>query len=56
MTKKTFTEREISDVMENAIKEYIQHFVDGRMTFSEFALIENLVIKIQNGFKELEKE
>ena len=55
MTEKMFTEREISDVMEEVIREYIQHFVDGRMTFSEFAIIENLVIKIQNGFKELEE-
>ena len=55
MTEKLFTEREITYVMEEAIREYLQHFVDGRMTFSEFALIENLVIKIQNGFKELEE-
>ena len=56
MTEKVFTEQEITDVMEEAIREYIQHFVDGRMSFGEFALIENLVIKIQNGFKALDKE
>ena len=55
MTEKRFTEQEVRDILETALKEYIQHFVDGRMTFGEFAIIENLVIKIQLGFKELEE-
>lgn len=55
MTEKVFTEQEITDVVEEAIRGYIQHFIDGRMTFSEFALLENLVFKIQNGLKELEE-
>lgn len=55
MTEKRFTEQEVRDILEKALKEYIQYFVDGRMTFGEFAIIENLVIKIQRGFKELEK-
>lgn len=55
MTDKVFTEQEVHDVLEEALKEYIQHFVDNKMTFGEFAIIENLVIKIQMGFKELKK-
>ncbi len=55
MTEKQFTEQEIRDILEKSLKEYIQHFVDGRMTFGEFAIIENLVLKIQMGFKELKE-
>lgn len=55
MTEKRFTEREICDILEEVIGEYIQHFINGKMTFGEFAIIENLVIKIQNGFKEYEE-
>ena len=55
MTDKRFTEKEVHDILEKAINEYLKHFIDGRMTFGEFAIIENLVIKIQLGFKELEE-
>lgn len=55
MTEKRFTEQEVRDILEKALKEYIQHFVDGKMSFGEFAIIENLVIKIQMGLKELKE-
>ena len=55
MTEKRFTQQEVHDILENVVKEYLQHFVDGKMTFSEFAIIENLVIKIQISLKEFEE-
>ena len=55
MTDKVFTEQEVRNILEEVLKQYIQYFNDGRMTFVEFAIIENLVIKIQLGFKELEE-
>lgn len=55
MTDKRFTQQEVHDILEKILKEYIQHFVNDKMTFSEFAIIENLVIKIQMGLKEFEE-
>lgn len=53
MTEKRFTEKEVSDVLGEVIGEYIDYFITGKMTFGEFAIVENLMTKIQNGFKEL---
>lgn len=55
MTEKRFTQQEVNNILEEVLQEYIQHFINDKMTFSEFVIIENLVIKIQMGFKELEK-
>lgn len=55
MIEKRFTQQEVHDILEEILKEYIQHFVNGKMTFGEFAIIENLVIKIQMGLKEFEE-
>lgn len=51
--EEVFTLKECNDVIDNVFTAYIMYFQDGRMTAQEFALVENILIKIQNGFKEL---
>ena len=51
--EEVFTVKECNDIIDSVFTAYIMYFQDGRMTAQEFALVENILIKIQNGFKEL---
>lgn len=53
MTEKRFTEKEIINAIEEVTKDYITLFQNDKMSYSEFALIENVVIKLQVKFREL---
>lgn len=53
MTEKQFTEKEISNAIEEVIKDYVILFQNDKMNYTEFALIENVVIKLQGKFREL---
>lgn len=51
MTEITFTEMEISEILDDVFKSYLQHYQASKMSFYEFAIIDNLVMKLQMEFK-----
>ena len=53
MTEIQFSEKEISHIFEEVVGDYLKHYQADKMTFSEFAIIENFLIKCQMKFKEL---
>ena len=56
MTEKRFTRKEISIVMSDVFNKYIKLFQTGDMTFSEYAIIENLGMKLANKFDEYDND
>ena len=56
MTEKQYTLKELNSVFDKVIEDYVIHYRDGKMTFSEFVIMENIVMKIQNGFQRLDND
>ena len=44
---KTFTRREINDILLDLSKDYSNLYKNGMMTFQEWSILENVFIKIQ---------
>lgn len=47
MTEKQFTETEINTKTNELMMAYTKHYSDGKMSFAEFTLIENVIIRVQ---------
>ena len=47
MTEKRFTETEINTKTNELMITYAKHYRDGKMSFAEFTLIENVIMKVQ---------
>ena len=52
MSEKTFTLEEINETTNEIFLGYFEHYKADRMSFSEYTLVENLIMKIQYSFKE----
>lgn len=53
MTEKTYTSAEINERTNQLIKVYSNHYRDGKMSFAEWTLIENVIMKVQLAFHEV---
>ena len=53
MTEKTYTSEEINKRTNQLIKAYSNHYRDGKMSFAEWTLIENVIMKVQLAFHEV---
>lgn len=53
MTEITFTEKEISEILNDVFKSYLQHYQANKMSFCEFVIIDNLLMKLQMEFKQV---
>ena len=47
MTEKQFTETEINTKTNELMIAYSKHYRDGKMSFAEFILIENVIMRVQ---------
>lgn len=47
MTEKTFSETEINSKTNELMMAYAKHYSDGKMSFAEFTLIENVIMRVQ---------
>lgn len=47
MTEKRFTETEINTKTNELMITYPKHYSDGKMSFAEFTLIENVIMRVQ---------
>ena len=47
MTEKRFTETEINTKTNELMIAYAKHYNDGKMSFAEFTLIENVIMRVQ---------
>lgn len=47
MTEKRFTETEINTKTNELMIAYAKHYSDGKMSFAEFTLIENVIMRVQ---------
>ena len=56
MTEKQFNGTEINQIIKNVFNDYIVLYQNGRMNFKEFAIIENILIKLEMAFKEIEND
>lgn len=56
MTGKQLTYRQVLDLIEEVYKDYFRIFQDDKMEFKDFAILENVLIKIQEKLKEAKPE
>lgn len=47
MTEKQFTEKEINIKTNELMIAYAKHYRDGKMSFAELTLIDNVIMKVQ---------
>ena len=47
MTEKRFTETEINTKTNELMMTYLKHYSDGKMSFAEFTLVENVIMRVQ---------
>ena len=47
MTKKKFTETEINTKTSDLMITYAKHYHDSKMSFAEYTLVENVLMKVQ---------
>lgn len=53
MTEKRFTETEINTKTNELMMAYAKHYSDGKMSFAEFTLIENVIMRVQLLFHDV---
>ena len=46
----TYTQEEINDITNLIYAEYYNYFKDGKMSFADMTLVENVIMKILSGF------
>lgn len=51
---KTFTVAEINKKTNEIFINYAQHYKNGKMSFAEYTLIQNVIMLVQNEFKDEE--
>lgn len=56
MTEKTFTQEQINELTNKVLLVYNQAFQNDKMSFMEYTLVENVIIKIQVGLDKMELE
>lgn len=56
MTEKRLTYRQVLDLIEEVYSDYFKIFQNDKMEFRDFAILENVLIKIQEKFKEASPE
>lgn len=56
MTEKTFTSKEINKKTQEYFKQYMELYMDDKMSFAEFTLIKSIIMEIQAKFEEMVKE
>lgn len=56
MSEKRLTHRQVLDLIEEVYKDYFGIFQDDKMEFKDFAILENVLIKIQEKLKEAKPE
>lgn len=56
MSEITFTKKEISKILDDVFGSYIQHYQSDKMSFQDFVIIDNLVMKLQIEFKRVYDE
>ena len=56
MTKKQFTIEEIYELTNKFYLIYTRLFANQQITFHEFTIIENTIMKLQQSFKDVDKE
>lgn len=56
MSEITFTEEEISKILDDVFRSYLQHYQSDKMSFQDFVIIDNLVMKLQMEFKRVYDE
>lgn len=53
----TISLRKVQNLINNVLMSYAEEYKSGRMNFSEYAIIENIGVRLQQEFdKELEEE
>lgn len=50
----TYTQEKINEVTNLIYANYFSYFKNGRMSFADITLVENVIIKVQNGFDDNE--
>ena len=53
MTEKTFTQEQINELTNKVLLVYNQAFQNDKMSFMEYTLVENVIIKIQVGLDKM---
>ena len=53
MTDKQITEKQTHKIISDVFEDYTNLYASNRMDFREFAIIENILIKLQLKFKEV---
>lgn len=56
MTEKTFTQEQINELTNKVLLVYNQAFQNDKMSFMEYILVENVIIKIQVRLDKMELE
>lgn len=56
MSEKRLTHRQVLDLIEEVYTDYFRIFQDDKMEFKDFAILENVLIKIQEKLKEAKPE
>lgn len=56
MTEKQFTIEEIYTTTNKLFINYAKLFKNGQISFAEYTLVENMIMKIQAGFEEMVNE
>lgn len=56
MTEKQFTMEEIYTTTNELVFSYGRLFKNGQISFAEYTLVENIIMKIQAGFEEMVNE
>lgn len=49
-----YTQEKINEITNLIYASYYNHFKNGRMSFADITLVENVIIKVQNGFDDNE--
>lgn len=53
---KTITYRELDKIINEVLKGYLNMLKAGNMSFSEFAILENVLLKINEGIEQKREE
>lgn len=51
MTEKTYTVSEINELTNKLWLQYVEHYRADKMSFNEYVIIENIIMKIQYLFE-----
>lgn len=54
MSKKKYTAEEFGEIIQAALQGYTNWLQAGKMTFTEFVIFENVLLKIEEALKDLE--